>query len=196
MIQIVTAVCLGICLSAACGLRVFLPFLVVSVAAKYGLMELRDGWTWLGSYPALIAFSTATVIEIAAYYVPMIDNALDSIATPAAGIAGILMTVSVMPADMSSMYSWCIGIIGGGGVATSVQLVTVGTRALSTASTGGMGNHIVSTGEAVGAAGISISALFMPIIIGVIVITAFCVMVYFIIRKGGRLLCRNRTAVT
>jgi hypothetical protein len=195
MVSIIAALCLGICLSAACGLRVFLPFLVVSVAAKFGLLELRDGWQWLGSWPAITAFSTATVLEIGAYYVPWLDNALDSIATPAAGIAGMLMTVAVMPADVSALHSWCLAVIAGGGVATGVQLVTVGTRALSTASTGGLGNHIVSTGEALGAVGISVSALFAPIIIAAIVITAFCVMVYLIIRKGGKLFSRNKAVL-
>ena len=70
MVPIITALCLGICLSAACGLRVFLPFLVVSVAAKFGLLELRESWMWIGSWPAITAFSTATVLEIGAYYVP------------------------------------------------------------------------------------------------------------------------------
>ncbi|MFZ2653718.1 MAG: DUF4126 domain-containing protein [Victivallales bacterium] len=196
MISIVTAICLGICLSAACGLRVFLPFLVVSIAARCGVLELRDGFIWIGTWPAIITFSTATLLEVGAYYVPWLDNVLDSIATPAAGIAGTLMTVAVMPHDVSALFSWSIGIIAGGGMATGVQVVTVGTRALSTASTGGMGNHLVSTGEAVGSAGISISALFMPIIVGLVVVTAICIMFWFIIKNGGRLICRNRTAVT
>ncbi|MCX6984877.1 MAG: DUF4126 domain-containing protein [Lentisphaerae bacterium] len=195
MVSIITAICLGICLSAACGLRVFLPFLVVSVATKCGLLELRDGWMWLGSWSALTAFSTATVLEITAYYVPWLDNLMDSIATPAAGISGMLMTVAVMPADMSALNSWCLGIIAGGGAATGVQIVTVGARAVSSASTGGLGNHIVSTGEALGALGISISALFAPVIIAAIVIKGFGVMVYFVIRKGGNLLFRKKAAV-
>lgn len=194
MVSIITAICLGVCLSAACGLRVFLPFLVVSVAAKFGLLELRDGWLWIGSWPALIAFSTATVIEITAYYIPWLDNALDSIATPAAGLAGMLVTVAVMPVDMSPLYSWCVAVIAGGGAALGVQLVTVGTRALSTASTGGAGNHLVSTGEAAGALAISISALFVPVIIAAIVITIFGVMVYFVITKGGKLFFRKKAA--
>ena len=194
MVSIVTAICLGVCLSAACGLRVFLPFLIVSLAAKSGLLELRDGWQWLGSWPAITAFSTATVIEITAYYIPWLDNALDSIATPTAGIAGMLMTVAVMPADVSALHSWCLAVIAGGGAASGVQLVTVGARALSTASTGGLGNHIVSTGEALGAVGISISALFAPIIIAAIVITVFGIMVYLIIRKGGNLFFSRKAA--
>ena len=145
MVPIVTAICLGVCLSAACGLRVFLPFLIVSAAAKLGLLDLRDGWQWLGSWPAITAFSTATALEIGAYYVPWLDNVLDSIATPAAGLAGMLMTVAVMPADVSALQSWCLAVIAGGGSASGVQLVTVSTRALSTASTGGAGNHLVSS---------------------------------------------------
>ena len=194
MVPIITAICLGVCLSAACGLRVFLPFLIVSVAVKCGLLELRDSWQWIGSWPALIAFSTATVIEITAYYIPWLDNALDTMATPAAGLAGMLMTVAVMPADMTALNTWCLGIIAGGGMASGVQLVTVGARALSSASTGGLGNHRVSTGEAVGAVGISISALFAHIIIAAIVITVFGVMVYFVITKGGRLFSKKKAA--
>jgi hypothetical protein len=37
--------------------------------------------TWLGSDAALVAFATALVVEIGAYYVPWLDNALDTIAT-------------------------------------------------------------------------------------------------------------------
>ena len=148
----------------------------------------------MGSWPAITAFSTATVLEITAYYVPWLDNVLDSIATPAAGLAGMLMTVAAMPADVSALHSWCLAVIAGGGAATGVQLVTVGTRALSSASTGGLGNHIVSTGESLGAVGISISALYAPIIIAAIVITAFGVMVYLIIRKGGNLFFSRKVA--
>ena len=120
MVPIITAVCLGICLSAACGLRVFLPFLVVSIAAKFGLLELRDGWQWLGTWPAITAFSKATALETGTYYVPWLDNLLDSMATQAAGIAGTLTMVAVMPADVSALHSWCLGIIAGGGAALTI----------------------------------------------------------------------------
>ena len=194
MISIVTAICLGICLSAACGLRVFIPFLVVSIAGKCGLLELRDSWHWIGSWPAITAFSTATVLEITAYYVPWLDNALDSIATPAAGIAGMLMTVAVMPADVSPLYSWRIGIIGGGSVATGVQLVTVGARALSTASTGGAANHVVSTAEAAGSICISAAAVFVPVVIAALVVLCLSLASWFVIKKGAGVFYRRKPA--
>jgi|APCry1669189101_1035198.scaffolds.fasta_scaffold181956_1 Na+-transporting methylmalonyl-CoA/oxaloacetate decarboxylase beta subunit len=116
-------------------------------------------------------------------------------ATPAAGLAGMLMTVDVMPVDMSPLYSWCLGIIVGGGAASGVQLVTVGARTVSTASTGGAGNHLVSTGEAAGAFAISISALFAPIIIAAIVITAFCVMVYLNNQERRQVVFREKISL-
>ncbi|MFZ2657922.1 MAG: DUF4126 domain-containing protein [Victivallales bacterium] len=188
MVSIVTAICLGVCLSAACGLRVFLPFLVVSIAAKCGMLELRDSWLWIGSWPALIAFSTATVVEITAYYVPWLDNALDSIATPAAGIAGTLMTVAVMPADMSPLYTWCTGIIVGGGVATSVRLVAAGARPpLNSRDPFILVNHrIFFFFESLGSVGISVWALSMPIIVSAIVMILFYVMFYLTYTEGGK----------
>ncbi len=194
MISIITAICLGICLSAACGLRVFLPFLVVSVAAKCGILELRDSWHWIGSWLSITAFSTATILEIAAYYVPWLDNGLDSIATPAAGIAGTLMTVAVMPADVSQLYSWCVGIIAGGGVATGVQLVTVGARALSTASTGGAANHVVSTSEAAGSLGISAAAVFVPVAVAILVALCMSLSAWFAVKKGAGVLSMRKSA--
>ena len=184
MTAIIIALCLGICLSAACGLRVFLPFLVASIACKCGGIELKEGFQWIGTWPALIVFSTATIVEIAAYYVPWLDNSLDAIATPAAGIAGTLMTVAVFPSEISPLVSWALGIICGGGVATTVQLATVGTRALSTTYTGGMANPLVSTGEAIGSSGISIAALFIPVIVAIVVVLLTGLLLYFIIKKG------------
>ena len=90
------SVCVGIGLSAACGFRVFVPLVVMSIAALTGHLTLAHGFEWVGSYPALVAFAVATCVEIAGYYVPWIDNLLDTIATPAAIIAGTLMTASLV----------------------------------------------------------------------------------------------------
>ena len=83
-------------MSAACGFRVFVPLVVMSIAALTGHLTLAHGFEWVGSYPALVAFAVATCVEIAGYYVPWIDNLLDTIATPAAIIAGTLMTASLV----------------------------------------------------------------------------------------------------
>ncbi|MFQ5931753.1 MAG: DUF4126 domain-containing protein, partial [Nitrospiraceae bacterium] len=85
------SICVGIGLSAACGFRVFVPLLVMSIASRGAHLTLAPGFEWIGTYPALLAFAIASCIEIAGYYVPWVDNLLDTIATPTAIVAGIVV---------------------------------------------------------------------------------------------------------
>src|ERR1051326_1467822 len=141
--EILLSVCIGIGLSAACGFRVFVPLLVMSIAAMSGHLTLAKGFDWIGSYPALIAFSIATFLEIGAYYIPWLDHFLDVLATPAAIIAGSIITASVV-SGMSPFLKWSLAIIAGGGVAGTVQAATVLARGVSFAGTGGLGNPLVA----------------------------------------------------
>ena len=159
--EILLSLALGIGLSAACGFRIFVPFLVMSVAAQGGYLQLADGWSWIGSTPAMIAFAIATCLEIGAYYVPWLDNLLDTIATPAAVVAGIVATAAVVT-GMSPWLTWTLAAIAGGGAAGLVQTGTVLVRGMSSASTLGAGNFVVATGEAAGALGLSILTLLLP----------------------------------
>src|SRR6266480_1903126 len=104
------SVCLGIGLSAACCFRIFVPLLVMSIAALSGHLSLAHGFEWIGSYPALIAFSVATCLEIAGYYIPWLDHLLDTIATPAAIVAGTIVTASIVT-DVSPFLKWTLAII-------------------------------------------------------------------------------------
>src|ERR1043165_470437 len=88
------SICVGVGLSAACGFRVFVPLLIMSIASISGHLHLAQGFAWIGSYPALIAFGVATVLEIAGYYIPWLDHLLDTMATPAAIVAGTIVTAS------------------------------------------------------------------------------------------------------
>jgi hypothetical protein len=161
--QILLSICAGIGLSAACGFRVFVPLLVLSVGAMTGHIHIAQSFAWIGSKPALIAFSVATVLEIGAYYIPFLDNLLDSIATPSATIAGILVTASVM-ADVDPMWRWTLAVIAGGGIATSTQLATTKVRLASTTTTAGLANHVLATGEAIFSTALSVLAIVLPII--------------------------------
>src|SRR6267378_5007073 len=110
------SICLGIGLSAACGFRVFVPLLIMSIASLSGHLSLAHGFEWIGSYPALISFSVATCLEIAGYYIPWLDHLLDTMATPAAIVAGTIVTASMMT-DVSPLLKWTLAIIAGGGAA-------------------------------------------------------------------------------
>lgn len=168
------SVFVGVGLSAACGFRVFVPLLVMSVASLTGQMTLSPEFEWIGTYPALAAFAIATIFEIAAYYIPWVDNLLDTVAIPAATVAGTIVMASAV-SEMSPFLKWALAVIVGGGVAGTIQGFTTITRIASTATTGGLGNPIVSTVEAGGSLLMSVLAIAVPVlaVIGAAVIIIF-----------------------
>jgi hypothetical protein len=155
------SVVLGIALAAASGFRVFLPMLIVSGAAYTGHLQLDNSFAWLGTSSALTMLSVAALAEVLAYYVPVVDNLLDALATPAAFIAGTLVSAAVMT-DVPPMVKWTAAVIAGGGVAGLTQGLTGILRAHSTVLTGGLGNSIIATAELGGAVLISFLALVAP----------------------------------
>ncbi|GAB4156455.1 MAG: DUF4126 domain-containing protein [Planctomycetota bacterium] len=173
----VVSLLIGIGLSAACGFRVFIPLLALSIAALSGKVELSDTFAWIGTWPACIAFGAATIVEIAAYYIPWLDNALDSIATPLAIAAGVITSAALL-ADVHPLIQWSLGIIAGGGAAGSVQAITASTRATSSMTTAGIGNPIVSTVEAVSSTALSVIAILLP----VLAVLLFAAIIYVFIR--------------
>lgn len=161
--EIALSILVGVGLAAACGFRIFVPFFVVSVAAMSGHLELAPGFDWMGTHYALIAFAAATLLEVVAYYVPWLDNLLDTMATPAAVVAGIVITASVV-GDLSPFLRWTLAAIAGGGTAAAVQAATVTLRGTSSVTTGGLANPIVSTGELGGSAVVATLAVVLPIV--------------------------------
>jgi len=161
--EILLSVCIGVGLSAACGFRVFVPLLVMSIASMSGHLALAKGFDWIGSYPALVAFSVATCLEIAAYYIPWVDNLLDTIATPAAIIAGTLVTASML-GGASPFLKWSLAIIAGGGAAGLVQATTVAARGVSSVGTGGLANPVLATAELAGSVFTAVLAVVAPVL--------------------------------
>ena len=156
----VLGVLIGVSLSAACGFRVFVPMLVMSIAVHSGHLEPASGFEWLGSWPALMAFGLATALEIVAYFVPVINNALDVIATPAAAVAGTILTAS-MAGELSPVLRWVLAAVAGGAVAGGVQLATVSVRSAAT-PLGGTG--LVSAVEDGAAVATSVLAVTIPLL--------------------------------
>ena len=181
------SICLGIGLSAACGFRVFIPLLVMSIASLSGHLSLSQGFQWIGTYPALVAFSTASILEVAAYYIPLVDNLMDAISGPAAVVAGILVTASSM-VQMSPLLKWSLAIIAGGGTAAIFHGSTAVVRGASTALTGGFGNHAVATAELGIAAGLSILAIALPLLSIIVIV----VLLLFLTGKGFRKLVKSK----
>ena len=155
------SIVLGVGLAAATGLRVFLPMLIVGVAAYSGHLPLDPSFAWLATPSALIMLSVAALAEVLAYYVPAVDNLLDTLATPAALVAGTIVSAAVTT-DVPPMVKWTAAIVAGGGVAGLTQGVTALLRVKSTVFTGGVGNVVLSTAELVGALLVSLLALAAP----------------------------------
>lgn len=161
--EVLLALALGIALAAAVGLRVFIPLLAVSVAAYVGRLELSPTFEWLGTGTAVAAFAAAAIIEVAAYYIPGIDNVLDALMTPLALMAGTMMVVAPLW-DLPPMMKWTVAVIAGGGAAGLTQGVTSLLRAKSTLGTGGLANPVVSTGELGGSILLTVLGLLIPVL--------------------------------
>jgi hypothetical protein len=157
------SIALGVGLAAAAGFRIFVPLLIAGIAARADWIPLNDGFAWLQSTPALITFGTAAVFETLAYYIPGVDHVLDVVAGPAAVVAGVLASASVMT-NLSPAALWPLAIIAGGGAAGLTKGGSALVRAKTGIATAGLGNPVVSTAETASATGLSILAILLPIV--------------------------------
>ena len=189
--ETILSICAGIGLAAACGFRVFVPLLVASIAALSGHLQLTEHFAWIGTYPALVAFAVATVLEIAGYYVPWLDHLLDTIATPAAIVAGTIISASIF-SDMSPFLRWTLAVIAGGGAAGVVQAGTVAMRAVSTSTSGGLANPLVSTAEL----GLSLFTSVLAIVLPVLAVTLLAALVVWVAQKIWRRRAKNGLAAS
>jgi hypothetical protein len=162
-IEMVLSIFVGLGLSAAAGFRVFVPLLVVSLATRVGVLDLSPEFAWVSSTPAVIAFAVATIAELGAYYLPFVDNFLDAITSPLAVVAGTVLTAAVVT-DVDPFFKWTMAIIAGGGMAGMVQAKTVVARGVSSLTTAGMANPVLSTVEFGGSLIASVMMIMMPLV--------------------------------
>jgi hypothetical protein len=186
--ETILAIVTGVGLSAACGFRIFVPLLLMNLAALYGYLNFAPGFEWLGSHYATVAFTSATVFEIIAYYVPWLDNVMDAIASPVSVLAGTMVTASVIT-DLSPSVKWTLAIMAGGGIAGLLQGATTALRGKSSLFTGGIGNHAIATLELAGSVIITFLSMALPVISIVLVLA---LAVYLLIRAGRTFLRKMR----
>jgi len=170
--DVILALCMGLGLAAASGFRVFLPPFLLSIAVRADAVEVNLAETpfeYFDSNLAVILLGVATLAELSAYYVPWVDNLLDTIASPAAVVAGTGMTAIVLEGNTDPVIQWSLAIIAGGGVTAVVQSATVVTRGISTTLTAGLGNPVVSTGENIASVILALVAMVLPILAALLV---------------------------
>ncbi|MDW7658294.1 MAG: DUF4126 domain-containing protein [Bacillota bacterium] len=175
--EIVLQILIGVGLAATCGFRVFVPLLVMGIAGLSGYLHLATGFEWIASLPAVIIFGIATAIEIAAYFIPYIDNLLDSISIPVSVIAGIVVAASVIT-DVHPILRWTLAVMAGGGIATVTSLISNGVHGVSTVASGGAANPAVSGVESV----LSVISAIISIVIPILAIVLIAILVIVAIR--------------
>ena len=177
-LETIISICLGIGLAASVGFRVFLPLFALSLSSYFNVLDLNDSWHWIGSLSALIILGVATLVEIFAYFIPYIDNLLDSIAVPLAAFAGTVIMLSTV-VNLSPEMTWALAIIAGGGTAAAISGTSSAARLTSTVTTGGTGNPIVSTIETGTAFMMSLISIVFPIFAIILVILIFLIIFRF-----------------
>ena len=169
---------IGIGLAAASGFRVFLPLFAVSLASYLGWIPTNDNFQWLSGLPTLIVTGVATLVEILAYYIPVVDNFLDTVTAPLATVAGSVLFASQF-IELGTFPQWALAIIAGGGTAATIAAGFAGTRAASTATTAGIGNNVIATTETAGAGLMSVLSIFLPVIAFIIALALLILVIIF-----------------
>jgi hypothetical protein len=177
----IISIFLGIGLAAAVGFRIFIPLLVLSLATHFGHIPVNESFAWVGSTSALIVLAVATLAELTAYFIPFVDNLLDTVSVPLAAVAGTLVMAAVL-IDMPEVMTWSLAIIAGGGTAAAISGTTATTRAASSATTLGIANPIVAVAETGGALSLSILSIIFPVLAMLLVVIVLFIM-YLIFKK-------------
>ncbi len=186
--ELFISICIGIGLAASSGFRIFVPMLAANIAALSGFHQFGTGFEWLNTWTAFGILVSASVAEIAAYYVPVLDNALDHIALPVAVVAGTLLSASFITADISPALRWGLGIVAGGGTAGVIHSGMAMLRMGSTAATGTLANPLVTTAENGASVTFSLLALLVPIVLAVLVLF----LIIYILKKMARSLGKRQ----
>ena len=169
----------GLGLASAAGLNAYIPLLVLGLLDRFtGLVELPGGWAWLANEWTLIIVGVLAVIELVADKVPIVDSINDAVQTvirPTAG--GIVFgagsaahTATVTdPAEFFTSNAW-IPVASGIVIALVTHLTKASTRAAATAVTAGAAAPALSTGEDAVSVGLSVAAIFAPLLVIVLLI--------------------------
>lgn len=184
VLQIILQIFLGVALAAVCGYRIFVPLLVMGIAGLAGYIQFAPGFEWICSYPAILIFSIATILEIVGYFIPHVDNFLNVISLPVGAIAGVIVAASVI-SDMDPMLKWTLAIIAGGGAATLTGLLSNGAHQVSTAVSAGIANPVVSTFESVGTVAASVLSIAAPVL-AVVILLVFVVLSILLFKQIKR----------
>lgn len=182
--SVLVHVTMGIGLASCAGLRAFLPLFVVGLAGRLDLVPLSESFTWLESWAAIVVFGVAVVVEVLADKFPIVDNFLDAVQTFVKPIAGALVMATVVE-DWTPLYATVFWIVMGGSSAGLVHVTKAKLRLVSTATTAGVGNPVLSTSEDIGALAGTVGSIAVPPVM-VFVLAVGGVLAWIVLRRFRR----------
>jgi hypothetical protein len=176
-------------LSTAAGLNAYIPLLTVGLLSRYtDLIDLPASWDKLGDPLVLGIVGVVGLADFIGDKVPIVDHVLHVIGLAVAPVVGGLLALAT-----ATTFDIDPGLTVGLGVAAALatQLGRTAARPVSTATTGGGGNPVVSFAEDGVSGALSITALVWPVITAVLAVIVL-VAVFLLWRKWREVRSRNR----
>ena len=155
-------------LSGAAGLNAWLPLFASALLDRLDVVELATPFDELSSTAGLVVLALLTAADFVGDKIPLVDHALHLLGTVVAPVSGaILFTGQTgLETDLPTIAAVVLGAITAGTIHAGRSTV----RPVSTATTGGMGNPVLSLGEDAGSLLLVVIAFALPLLALVLVI--------------------------
>ena len=160
-------------LATSAGLNAYIPLLVIALVARYtDLIELNEPWDTLTSGWIIGLLFVLVLVEFFADKFPAVNHINDIVQTfvrPTAGAIVFAASADVIT-DIHPVLALACGVLLAGGVHAVKSLAV---RPAVTATTGGVANTPVSLLEDFISTVLSILAIVIPVVVGIILLVVF-----------------------
>lgn len=169
----------GMGLSAAAGLNAYIPLLVIALIAKFtSVVTLPSEYSWITSWWAIGIVTVLLVVEVVVDKVPAVDTVNDAVQTVIRPLSGGLTFAAMQGAEQLDQSAWMaanpwVGILLGVVVALLVHSGKTAARPVANAGSAGVAAPVLSTVEDASALGLSLAALFAPVIVLIALVVLF-----------------------
>lgn len=187
----------GVGLSAAAGLNAYIPFLVVALLARYSdVITLPQSLAWIESGWAIGIGSVLLLTEVVLDKIPAVDTVNDAVQTFIRPSMGGLMFAASSAAEKADQSTWLadnpwVGVVLGVVTSGIIHAGKATARPAIDAGTLGLGTPVVSTAEDTASVGLSLVAIFVPILV-VVAIAILAVGLFWLWRRLSRWRRRRR----
>jgi hypothetical protein len=184
----------GMGLSAAAGLNAYIPFLIVALVARFtDYITLPASYAWIESWWAIGIGAVLLAAEVVLDKVPAVDSVNDAIQTfirPTMGGLIFAATSAAASLDNSTwmtQHTW-VGVVVGVVTSGLVHGGKTVARPVINAGTLGFGAPVVSTVEDGASAGLSLAALFTPVLalLLLVLLAALLIWLWITVRRWRR----------